>query len=203
MSKEKIPQEENQPSQKRSRFWIFLLLGLCIFLGIIYIIWLYLQKPAIGDIRVSTVVSVKDTDKEKESKQFTGKYVSFSYPTGYEEKTHTTPVKGPVKENIFLSMKDLEGKKIAVVVEERENGQFEASPGYLMRVNKPKEYEKENISLGGYKGVIFRKNTVVFERTFYLRDESFIVTISTTSPMSAETLEQELFALIESIHFLK
>lgn len=203
MEEKEISQSEAESSKKRKRFWIFLFIGLCTLFGILYAIWWYLQRPAVGEIRMNTVVTERNIDEEKKKTQYEGKYLTFLYETVYKEKSHTLPVKGPIKESIFLSSSDLEGKKLAIVVEERENGDFEASPGFQIRLHKPKEYERKDISITGYKGVLFIKNTVVFEQTFFLHDGNFVVTLSVTSPMSGEALGQELSDCIDSLRFLE
>lgn len=199
----KLSLEEKQPSRKRFRFWIFVLIGTSLFFGIVYITWLFLQQPAIGEIRVVKKVPTEDRDSAKEQKQYQGKYLTFSYPGIYVEKAHEIPIDGPVKESIFLSAADFEGKKIAIVVEERAGGDLEASPSFQMRADKPKEYDQEPVSVDGFSGFLFKKNTQVFERTFFLQSEDFVISISTTSPISAESLEQGLFAVIGSLRFRK
>lgn len=193
--------EEKKSSKGRSRFWIFLLLALLFFSGILYAIWLFLQQPVIGEVRVGTGAPAEESNSTKQQKQYQGKYLTFLYPGIYEEKMHETPVNGPVKESIFLSAADFEGKKIAVVVEERTGGDFEASPSFQMRSSKPTEYDQESVSVGGQRGFLFKKDAQVFERTFFLRDEDFVISISATSPFSAESLEQGLFSVIGSLRF--
>lgn len=189
------------PSSKHSRFWIFLLLALFFFFGAVYIIWLFLQRPAIGDVRVVQKASTEDRDSAQNPKQYQGKYLTFSYPGVYVEKAHETPTSGPIKESIFLSAADFEGRKIAIVVEEREARDFETSPAFQMRSDKPKEYGQETVSASGFDGFLFKKNTQVFERTFFLHSGDFIISISVTSPISAEGLDQGLFAVISSVRF--
>jgi hypothetical protein len=203
METETLPPEKNLSSKKHSRFWIFLFVGLAILLLSISALWKFLQRPAIGDIRVNTVVTEISAGEKKAEKQYKGEYLTFSYPDIYTEKSHTLPLKGPIKESVFLSSARVTGEKMAVVIEEREGNEFEASPGFQMRINKLKEYTREDVTISGYKGVLFQKNTPVFERTFFLRDTNFVVTISTTSPVSGDGLDQELSSLIESIRFLQ
>lgn len=199
MVKKKGVQEKNQ-SKKHPRFWIFVLIGIIIFFGIAYAMWLFLQSPAIGIVRGKTLISKINSETKKE-KEYKGEYLTFSYPAVYVEKTHEIPVNGPVKESIFLSANEFEGGKIAIVVEERIGGDFEASPSFKMRVDKPKEYDQEPVSVGGLSGFLFKKNIGMFERTFFFHSGDFVVGASTTSPVSAEGLEKQLFFILASIHF--
>ncbi|MFZ2300166.1 MAG: hypothetical protein WAW00_03465 [Candidatus Moraniibacteriota bacterium] len=201
MMQAKPSQEEKPPSKKRSRVWIFLLIGASLLSGIAYVLWLFLQKPAIGEIRVGKQAPAEERNTGKKQRQFTGKYLIFSYPAAYVEKSHEIPVSGPVKESIFLSAADIEGRKMAITVEERERGDFEASPSFQMRSDESGEYDQESVAVGGFSGFLFKKDSQVFERTFFLHSEDFVISISATSPFGAEDLEQGLFALIGSLRF--
>lgn len=205
MKKQKstTPNIEENP-KKKSRFWKYVaLIILLLLFGIAYIIWLYLQKPVVADIRVGAREPSADMDKVKEQKQYHGRYVTFTYPGVYEEKVHTTPNEGSVKESIFLSATDLEGQKIAVVVEEREIGNFEESPSFQMRLLKSQEYGKEPIAINGFKGFLFKKNTQVFEETAFVRKENFIISVSLSSPMNIEGLNKELIDVLQSLEWKK
>jgi len=185
--------------RRQAAIFLFLASLIC---GFLYFVWRFSQNPAVGVIRVGALpVQDENFGQGKELKRFAGKYVSFSYPGAYAEKAHAIPVNGPVKESIFLSAADFEGRKIAIVVEEREGGDFEASPSFQMRSDRPEEYDQEPVSVSGQSGFLFKKDTQVFERTFFLHSEDFVISISTTSPISVESLEQELFAVIGSLRF--
>ena len=226
MVRAKSSREEKKSSKKRFRFWIFItkrsesnestlsfpsavpvksglipviLLGLCLFFGAVFIIWLYLQRPAIGKVWVVEQTPTEDKDSAKKQKQYQGKYLTFSYPSVYAEKSHEAPVTGPVKESIFLSAEDFEGRKIAIIVEGREAGNFEASPSFQMRLNKPKEYEKSSFSENGFEGFLFTKNSRVFEQTALFFVRSLYISISFTSPFTIEGLHEELLHIFKSL----
>lgn len=189
--------KKQELSRKRRRKVIFSLFGVILF-GALCFLWFFLRKTSVGVIRVGTPPN-RSVEQGKGLKRFVGKYVSFSYPGAYVEKMHDFPIKGPVKESIFLSVADIEGRKIAIVVEEREGGDFEASPSFQMRLDTPKEYDQEPVSVSGRSGFLFKKNSQVFERTFFFHDKDFVVSVSSTSPFSAEDLERDLFAVIGSL----
>lgn len=201
--KQTTPNEKENP-KKKSRFWKYVVLIILILLFVVaYIIWLLIQTPNVADIRVGIKEPSEDIVKNKEPKLYQGKYLSFSYPGDYQELTHTTPEEKPVRETIFLSATDLEGQKIAIVVEERETGDFEESPSFQMRLLKPKEYVKESISENGFRGFIFKKNTQVFEETAFVRKENFIITVFLTSPMNIEGLNKALFDVLWTLKWKK
>jgi hypothetical protein len=213
MQKQKI--QAAKENNKKSSFWKYVILITLLFVGA-YIIWLFMQRPSVADIRVGIKESSVDISKNKEPKKYHGKYLTFSYPGDYQELTHTTPEEkparssyansvagGPIKENIFLSAIDLEGQKIAVVVEERATGNFEESPSFQMRLLKPKEYKKEPISENGFKGFLFKKNTQVFEETAFVRKENFIISVSLSSPMNIEGLNKALMDVLRTLEWRK
>lgn len=194
------PQMKKENDRKGFPLGIFLLSVLFLMIVVI-IFWLYARQPAIGDIHTSTADPQKADDTVQQDKQYSGKYLSFSYPAAYREKVHETPLTGPVKEVFFLSADTIEGRKMAITVEERESSDFEASPSFQLRRNKPEMYEEESILESGFKGILFRKNSVVFERTFFFHHRNLIVIIATTSPFNDENIESELFTLLATLRF--
>lgn len=201
--KQTTPDEKGNP-KKKSSFWKYVALIILILLFVVaYIIWLFLQKPVVADVRVAIKEPRAGVDKIKEQKLYQGKYLSFSYPGDYEEITHETPDDRPVKESIFLSALAFGGRKIAIVVEERKMGDFEESPSFQMRLLKPKEYVKESIFENGFKGFIFKKNTQVFEETAFVRKENFIISVSLSSPMNIEGLDKTLLDVLQSLEWRK
>jgi hypothetical protein len=202
MLKQKTPAAKEN-NKKSRRFWVYItIILLLLFVGA-YIIWTFLQKPVISDIRIETKESSADIVKNKEPKLYQGKYLTFSYPGDYQELTHTISEEKPIRENIFLSATDLEGQKIAVVVEERETGNFEESPSFQMRLLKPKEYKKESISENGWTGFVFKKNTQVFEETAFVSKGNFIISVSLSSAMTIEGLNKALIDILRSLEWKK
>lgn len=193
------PEQGKEPSTKwRDRIVIFLLL-VGFLVSLIYFLWLFLQNPSIGVIRVGTPPAKDESfEQGKELKRFVGEYVSFSYPGTYVEKTHTLPVEGPIKESIFLSDAGMESKKIAVTIEKRAEESLEASPSYQMRMNDSKTYRRTSIDLNGFSGFLFTKDSQVFEQMVFFRKNGFILSIAVTSPFSLDTLWEGLENILKS-----
>ncbi len=131
-------------------------------------------------------------------KHYSGQYANFSYPGAYVEKRHDLPENNPVKETIFLSAVDFEGRKIAITVEERPEKDFEASPSFQMRMNKPKEYEKSPLSDAGLRGFFFMKKTAVYEQDAFFFAKGFLVSVAVVSPTTADGLRDELLGILKS-----
>ena len=191
-------EKESQPRSSKVLIYLYVLIVLSA-LG--YALWFFLQKPAMGTVRVGTEETKEAAfDRSQEKKRYEGKYLSFSYSGTYEEKTHTLPVKNPVKESIFLSNSDLEGRKIAVMVEERPNGGLEESPSFQMRMMEEDIYQSESFSLNDFEGIIFSTDKSIFEQSAYFRYEGNIVTVTLTSALTDKGLKEELVEVVKSLH---
>lgn len=185
---------------KRLKKAVFLLL-LVVCIGGLYLFWLKLQQPAVGIVRVGTGAPESVPVTKIENKRYSGHFVSFSVPGHFVEKSHTLPTNGPVRETIFLSSNESEGKKIAVVVEDRPNGSLEESPSFIMRLMKPKIYKSEVFTIGEAKGTMFFKDSQVYEATAFFRFYGKVVSVSVSSPIRSETLREDLEALLASIQW--
>ncbi|MFZ3031814.1 MAG: hypothetical protein WA082_02150 [Candidatus Moraniibacteriota bacterium] len=189
-----MEQETHSDSSRKGGWKISLFLfGAVLFSGALYAVWLFLQRPAVGVIRTGTL-PVKDEgfDQGNEQKYFRGAHFSFSYPGTYAEKSHSLPASGPIKETLFLLATDLEGRKIAVTVEERVGGGLEASPSFQMRASDPQTYERTSMKKSGLDTVLFTKNSPVFEQTAFFQKNDLVVSIAVTSSFSPDALLGDL-----------
>lgn len=187
---------------KRKQTLLIASLIIIFFCGAVYFLWLFFQTPAVGVIRPGVVPKKEDAfDQSTETKHFAGTYFSFSYPGKYQEVSHTFPETGPVKETLLLSASDVEGKKIAITAEKRDTDTFDASPSFQMRRNDFKTYGRSSLKWQDLDGVLFTKNSQVFEQTVFFRKNNFILSISTTSPFSLETLRGDLENILESLEW--
>lgn len=190
---------EEQHDKKRQRKVVLFLLVIVFFLALGYLLWRFLNRPAIGTIYPGKFSQVDGFDRNKEKKRYDGKYVDFSYPAVYDEKRHEIFVDGPVKESVFLSADESNGRKIAVMVERRETRDFEVSPSVQMRLNEPKKYMKKKFIEGDFQGIIFIKDSQVFEQTVFFFYDGLLVSISVTSAVTMEGLEEQLMDIVRSI----
>lgn len=198
-----MEQETHNVSSRKGRRKISLFLfGAVLFSGALYAAWLFLQKPAVGVVRVGTLPTKEESFAQgTEQKHFSGKYFSFSYTGTYEEKNHTVPVSGVIKESVFLSANDFEGRKIAIGVEEREERGLAASPSFQMRMNDPKTYARSSATWGGLDMVLFTKNSQVFEQTVFFQKDNLIVSVSATSPLRLDALSGDLDSFFQSFEW--
>jgi hypothetical protein len=176
-------------------FFVVFLLGLGCFL-----LWRFLQSPAVGTIRLGELPTVTESfDVSKEKKRYSGKYFDFSYVVPYVEKRHELPINGPIKESVFLSAEDVEGRKIALVLADRGTSDLTSDPSFQVRSDARGGYRSKTFAVGAFRGILFQKNTQIFEATAFFLYQGQIMSISITSPFDEEGLEAELSDIVESL----
>lgn len=194
-----VPKNRKIPSKRRRMvllFAFFLLGCICFWL------WRFLQKPAVGTIRPgATPLAEQVFTREKEKQRYTGKYLDFSHGAAYREKGHDLPVNGLIKESIFLSAEDIEGRKISLILADRGTSDLASDPSFQVRSDASGEYQSKSFQVANFQGTVFQKNTQIFEVTAFFSYQEYIVSISLTSPFTLEGLETELSAIMESLHF--
>lgn len=191
-----------KPGQiKKTRYRVRnMVLWVCIGLLCIgsYFVWRFFHGKAQGVIWIQDHDLVESRDKNTEKRLYKGKFVTFSHSARYEEKTHSLPTSGPVKEVIFLSATDVEGRKIAVTVADRGTANLESDPAFQFRQMTQKEYQSKTFQEGIWQGVLFERSTSLYERTFFFSNKGLIISFSITSPFSGDDLEEELRAMMRS-----
>lgn len=191
-------QLQKLPHQKRK---IIVLIGILLLLVGGYFLWRVFRGKAVGTIQVQDPTALEFLDKKSEKKLYRGKFVTFSHGAMYEERAHLLPESGPLKESIFLSATDVEGRKIAVTVADRGTDDLSSDPAFQMRQMTKKEYHSKTFQESMWHGVVFEKNSVSFERTGFFAKNGFIVSVSVTSPFSGDSLEAEFLAIMQSLSF--
>lgn len=185
---------------KRHRGVVLFLLAGVLIAGTLYFLWCFLEKRAVGTIHPGALPKASESFVSgNQVKQYVGKHVDFSYPAVYLEKHHETPKNGPVKESIFLSATNFEGRKISLMVEDRGGTDFEASPSFQMRLNEAKEYEKEAFSENGFDGFLFAKKTQVFEQDAFFFGEGLFISVVLSSPTTMDSLKDDLMSVVKSM----
>ncbi len=193
-----IESGKKKKSSKKILFFVF-------FAAVIgiggYLLWQFVQKPAIGIVTVKAPKQEEAFDRGKERKTYEGKHLSFVYPATFDEKVHETTRKGPVIERIFLSAADIEGKKIAIMVEKRDVVALDEMPSYKMRDMDPKKYARETFSENGLKGTVFANHESVYERTAFFIHRGLLFSVSVSSPIQSESLSADLEAVLRSLRW--
>ena len=145
--------------------------------------------------------SLEYFDKKSEKRLYKGKFLEFFHEAAYVEKSHSTPEGGPIVETVFLSTKDVEGRKIAITVVYRGTTDLTSDPSFQLRQASPQEYHSKNFKEGAWQGVLFEKKSAPFERTIFLEKNGYIISISLTSPFSSDGLEEEVLTIVRELSF--
>ena len=166
-----------------------------------YFLWWFFQRKAVGTIRVTDLSTVESSDKMMEKRLYKGKFTTFSHGAIYEERAHLLPESSPLKESVFLSAMDVEGRSIAVTVVDRGTEDLSSDPAFQMRQMTTKEYHQKNFQEGVWRGILFEKSTAPFERTGFFAKNGFVMSVSVTSPFRGDDLEEEFLEIMKSLSF--
>ena len=172
--------------------WILLIILLLIFVALGYG-WWWMQGDAEGVVRTGTTQE-KLSQEPTGTSVYTGTYFTLDIPRAYQERSHTVPESGPVKETLFVVSGGESTDKIALTVEERVEKTLDASPGFKIR-ESDRAYHKINNKSDGSDIVIFTKTEGGFEKSLYFFQESFLVSISYTALASKDDIESVLLQM--------
>lgn len=164
-------------------------------------LWWYASLKSQGTIVVQTPPEPSVDQKKEETKTYNGKYVTFSYPDGFTEKTFDTPVKDPMVERLFLARSDVEGEKIALVVQALSGSPLTEYSAYRLREMRSDEYSEEKIRKDGLNITLFSKTTPVHEVGAFFEQAGMAVSLVVSSPTSIEGLRDALMTIVESLRW--
>ena len=198
LTEEKETKGDQEPGRSKKKLFLSLIFFIMLLFGL-YSLWMFLQKPAVGIIQTEKMTSQEDFDQKNGTKYYRGEYFSFSSGAKYSEKIHTKGKSGPIKENILLSDQSIEGRKIAIIVANRGEDDLAADPSFQMRVGAPRVYTQKTINFPGWRGVIFEKNTSIFEETAFFYHAPYSVSISLTDLFKIDGLEDELLQILSTL----
>lgn len=199
MSSENTPSTSEDTRKGRQKIVLFFLL-IGIFSVGAYSFWYFLQKPSLGTIKPGTLpVEEESFAQDGEKKLYKGQYITFSYPGSYSEKSHELIESGSVREKIIFFGDESQGKRMAILVEERPEKNLDASPAFQMRMKDRKQYESEIIGVGNDKKVIFTKNSQVFETTAFFMKKNLLVSVSVTSSIHLDGLREDLLEILKTL----
>ncbi len=193
---------KNENPQKKPRKMVVFFLGVAglVFFGV-FLLWRFLQKPAMGTVYLREASYQKVPDTNDEVQTYQGSLFSFSCLAKYTEKTDDKLKDGPIQESILLSNPRIEGKKITIIVANRQSSDLKSDPSFQMREGTPGVYQKKNVDFSGQHAVIFEKKNSVFEETAFFYHAPYIVSISLTSLFRVDGLEDELSHLLRTIRW--
>ncbi len=188
--------EAEEPKKKRPFvFWAasigLILIGIGLF-------WWFSQRPSQGMITVMSPPESIEMNDQEQRKRYQGKYFTFSYPSGFRRREEVEAVKYPLLERVYLSRNDIEGRKIAVVLQDNANNTFEEYSSFRIRRNDSVTYSEDRSMRNGLDTVFFTKTESVFEVGAFFHRGSRVASIVVSSPTTQNGLREEVESVIDS-----
>lgn len=194
-----IPDTESSSLKNPWKHRIFF--GVLFFVMIVFL-WSLTQRKSVGTITLPQASIAMPDGKGTASERYEGKYFTFIYPHQFELRLPHTPVKWPMLEQALLVRTDVEGKKIAVHVQEMDNYSLEEYGSYRLRTLDTDTYTQEKIEKNGLDMTLFTKSTPVFEIGSFWQQGNKVISIVISSPLKITGLREELLILLDSLQVL-
>lgn len=196
MEEDLVIQPEKKP-EKRRRPIIFLAIFVVIAIAVTFLWWLF-QRPSQGTIAMVPASEKIDPAQPDHRKRYQGKYITFTYPYDFQRREEVEAVKHPLLERVYLSRSDIEGRKIALTLQDNSGNSFEEYSSFRIRRNDPDTYTEEKVGRNGLDVVFFTKMTSVYEIGAFFHRGNQVVALVVSSPTTQKGLREELEALIDS-----
>jgi len=186
--------------------YLFLFLLILVAIGVV-LAYRFAQKPAQGVIKPTTQEDPAHVLAQAVPGSFSGTYVSFMYPNGYELKSHAVSddAGAVILEQAYLSQTAATSQKISLTVRSLPSGNLEDDPDYRMRELGSKKYKKEPFSAGEVTGISFvPADDGQFEKTFFIKHGTLLAILAVTAPATPDqTLDDEADGIAKSLEWVK
>lgn len=199
MEEDLIVQSDRKPEKwRRSVIFVVIFIVLA---SIIAFLWWLFQRPSQGTIVTVPASEEIDPAHPDHRKRYQGKYITFTYPYDFQRREEVEAVKHPLLERIYLSRSDIEGRKIALTLQDNSGNSFEEYSSFRIRRNDPGTYVEEKVERNGLDAVFFTKTTSVYEIGAFFHRGNQVVALVVSSPTTQNGLREELEALIDSFEW--
>lgn len=189
-------QPEKKPEKYRRRI-IFVAIVVLVASAIAFLWWLF-QRPSQGTIVIVPASEKMNPADPDHRTHYQGKYITFTYPYDFERREEVEAVKHPLLERIYLSRNDIEGRKIALTLQDNSGNSFEEYSSFRIRQNDPGTYTEEKVTRNGLDAVFFTKTTSVYEVGAFFHRGNQVIALVVSSPTTQKGLREELETLIDS-----
>jgi hypothetical protein len=195
---------ETKPKSVWKR-WILVILTVLLVSAVAYLIWLF-NQPAVGVVHV---VKQEPTQAEKEALlppiRFEGKYVVFSYPSGYA-KREVEPDTVSLEKGTFVASGS-SSRMLAFSVMDMRGKTLDDIPAFRLRSDVKRDvYEQGKKKVkDGSSTIIFTKKEEGYEKTAFILHGGLLLTLSVSSQAFAdpERIEKDFQQILESVVFEK
>lgn len=192
-----------EPGPKNRRKRRFIYVAILVILGILaaLLIRWFFGHPSYGTITVVPTPEKQEYGAPEYRKRYQGKYLIFTYPSDFRRREEVEAVKYPLLERIYLSRDDIEGRKIAITLQDNMGNSFEEYSSFRVRQNDKTVYSEEKIEKNGLDTVVFIKDTSIFEASAFFHRGNQVVAIAVSSPTTQDGLREELEELVDSFEW--
>ncbi len=169
---------------------------------VVTFLWWLSQRPAQGTVTVALTPEPGDSVDLKQRTRYEGKYLTFTYPHDFERRKEAEAVKFPLLERVYLSRGDIEGRKIALTLQDNSGNSFEEYSSFRIRRNDSSVYAEDRTERNGLDTVFFTKASSVFEVGAFFHRGNQVVAIVVSSPTTQNGLREELESLLDSFEWI-
>ncbi|MFZ1627157.1 MAG: hypothetical protein WAT81_05140 [Candidatus Moraniibacteriota bacterium] len=187
--------------QKHSKKWLFWAAFLMVTVVLLLFLWWLFTRPSRGTISVAPAPEKTDFSAPEHRQSYQGKYFTFNYPSDFNRQEESETVKYPLLERLLLSRSDIEGRKIALMLQDNTGNTFEEYSSFRIRQSEPSIYREENVTRNGLRVVLFTKETSVFEVGAFFGRGNQVMSIVVSSPTTTKGLHEEVLAILDSFQW--
>ncbi|MGB4833559.1 MAG: hypothetical protein WBP40_00845 [Candidatus Moraniibacteriota bacterium] len=198
MEEEKIDNMAHRRPSRRLVYWLVVLVLLSL---ILWFLWWLFQRPSHGTVSIAPAVEKTDYADPDHRKRYQGKFFTFTYPYDFNRREEVETVKHPLLERVYLSRSDIEGRKIAVTLQDNTGYRFEEYSSFRIRRDDKRTYQEHEAVRNGFKAAFFTKDTSVFEVSAFLAHGNQVLSVVVSSPISPDGLETEVSTLLDSLQW--
>ncbi len=189
-------------AEKNQKKWlIFAILFIAVVIATLFFWWRF-NQPSHGSINAVGIpkesVNLSDPAHRK---QYQGKYFTFTYPYDFNRREENEAVNFPLLERLFLARNDIEGRKIALTLQDNSGNTFEEYGSFRIRRADPAMYQEESLERNGETIVFFTKATSVFEVSTFFHRGNQVMSITVSSPTTLNGLREEAMAVLDSFQW--
>ncbi|MFA9262836.1 MAG: hypothetical protein ACEQSB_05840 [Undibacterium sp.] len=189
-----------RPVKNRKKWLIRATIVVVLGIGIFFLWWLF-NRPSQGVITAGEVPQKTDFSDPAHRKRYQGKYFTFTYPYDFDRREENENVKPPLLERLFLARNDIEGRKIALTLQDNSGNSFEEYSSFRIRRADPTVYREETIERNGENITLFTKETIVFEVAAFFHRGNRVFSLVVSSPTTENGLREEVFAALDSFEW--
>lgn len=191
--------------EKNGRTFLFIFFVVIFLCGSALLIFLF-RGPAVGTVvKKEADISREEIPVEQKVKEFRGTYFSLSLPESFEEKRHEVSdevSEGNIFEQVYFSESNLDGRKLAVVVDRKPPGGLAELSASAFRKLHPEIYTHEVASIGDRRVSIFTKDETVYEITGFFEEHNLAASVSVTSAvLRPEKIKDFFFETMKGFEF--